>query len=157
MSCSASGEATRKRVMPPTLLLAGLVAVVTLRLVLPFLTYWTPITLAGGLMFMGAGIGLNLASDGAFKKRGTPVSPLATPSTLVTSGVFRFTRNPMYLGMTLIVAATALAIGAPAGLVVAIALLAILDRMFVPAEEHNLEVAFGETYRGYKARVRRWM
>jgi protein-S-isoprenylcysteine O-methyltransferase Ste14 len=156
MACSAPGQ-TRKRLMPPTYFLVALLLVVASRLVLGVLAYSNWLTLAAGVALMAAGVALNLLTDSAFKKRATPVSPDAVPSAFVDSGVFRLTRNPMYLGMAMIVAAAALLVGAPVGLVAACAFVWIMDRSFVPGEERNLELAFGSAYTYYRTRVRRWI
>jgi protein-S-isoprenylcysteine O-methyltransferase Ste14 len=156
MACSAAGQ-TRKRLMPPTYFLIGLVAAVASRFLLGALVYSNWLTLAAGVLLMAAGVVLNLLSDSALKKHATPVSPDAVPTAFVASGVFRVTRNPMYLGMALIVAAAALLVGEPIGLIVAFALVVIMDRLFVPGEERNLEVAFGSAYVEYKSAVRRWV
>ncbi|MDR3685807.1 MAG: isoprenylcysteine carboxylmethyltransferase family protein [Coriobacteriia bacterium] len=156
MSCSTTGQA-RRRVMPPTYFLIVLVIVIGSRFVLGPLAYSTWLTLGLGAVLMAAGIALNLLADSAFKKRATPVSPDALPLTFVDSGVFRLTRNPMYLGMALIAAGSALLVGAPVGVLAALGFVVIMDRMFVPGEERNLELAFGGSYVGYRARVRRWI
>jgi protein-S-isoprenylcysteine O-methyltransferase Ste14 len=156
MACSAPGQ-TRKRMMPPTYFLMGLVVVVASRFVLAAWSYFSAVTLVLGAAALAGGVALNLLTDSAFKKRGTPVSPDATPSAFVASGAFRLSRNPMYLGMVLIVAGVALLVGEPIGLLAAAALILIMDRSFVPGEEHNLEAAFGQTYVDYKAAVRRWI
>lgn len=156
MACSAAGQ-TRKRLMPPTYFLIGLVVVIASRFLLGALVYSSWVTLTVGAALMAVGIALNLLTDSAFKRRATPVSPDAVPTAFVASGVFRLSRNPMYLGMALIVAAAALLVGEPLGMLVALALIAVMDRLFVPGEERNLELAFGSSYLDYKAKVRRWI
>ena len=156
MACSTEGPG-RKRVMPPTYFLIALLIVIASRFLLQGWLYWTWVTLVMGAILTTIGIALNLAPDSAFKKESTPVSPDAMPSALVTSGVFRFTRNPMYLGMTLILAGVALLVGQPAAVLVAPAFALLLDRRFIPGEERNLENAFGRAYDRYNADVRRWV
>jgi protein-S-isoprenylcysteine O-methyltransferase Ste14 len=156
MACSAAGQ-TRKRLMPPAYFLIGLAVVVASRLLLGALRYSSWLTLAAGAVLMVAGVVLNLLTDSAFKNRATPVSPDAVPTAFVVSGVFRVTRNPMYLGMALIVASAALLLGEPIGLIAAFAFVAVMDRSFVPGEERNLELAFGSDYVDYKSAVRRWI
>lgn len=156
MACSAAGQ-TRKRVMPPTYFLLALVLVIASRFFLGVLVFSNMITLAVGSALMAAGVALNLLADSAFKRHATPVSPDAVPSAFVAAGVFRVTRNPMYLGMALIVAAAALLVGEPVGLLVACAFLLAMDRLFVPGEERNLAQAFGPVYVDYKTEVRRWI
>ncbi len=71
--------------------------------------------------------------------------------------VFPWTRNPMYLGMVLIVAGAALAEGSVSPWLAVIALAVVLDRCFIAREEATLRAAFGDAYRSYQARVRRWI
>ena len=156
MGCEQKTSASC-RVMPPTYFLVALVIVVATRFVLPWLAWATPASLAIGAAVVVTGAALNLGSDAAFKKRGTAVSPDATPSALVSDGVFRVTRNPMYLGMTLILAGAALLAGEPVALVTAAVFAAVMARSFIPVEERNLERAFGADYRAYKTSVRRWV
>ena len=63
----------------------------------------------------------------------------------------------MYLGMAVIAAGTALSVGDPVGVLAAFGLVLIMDRLFVPGEERNLELTFGGSYLDYKAKVRRWI
>lgn len=156
MACSTS-EGARKRLFPPTYLLIALFIVVALRFLLPFWAYTSVVTLGVGCALLACGIALNLLSDSSLKKAATGVSPDSKPSALVADGVFRFTRNPMYLGMALIIAAAALLIGAPVGLGVALAFAWLMGRLFIPTEELNLTSVFGETYIAYRKSVRRWV
>ena len=156
MACSVkAGE--RRRIYPPTYFLICLAVAVASRSLAVIWAYSTPITLATAALLLAAGIALNLMSDTAFKRRGTPVSPDATPTQLVVSGAFRFTRNPMYLGMALIIAAAALLVAEPVAILAAAAFVWIVNRSFVPGEERNLELAFGDIYLTYKVGVRRWV
>lgn len=156
MAC-ATNPGGRKRVMPPTYFLAALVLAIATRYLLPRWALSNALTIGAGIALLSAGVVLNLASDSAFKRRNTPVSPDAEPAALVASGVFRVTRNPMYLGMVLIVAAAALLIGAPVGLVFAIGLMWALNRFFVPREENRLAGVFGNQYEEFRASVPRWI
>ena len=103
------------------------------------------------------GIGLAFAGAGRFSKAGTSIVPLTTSSALVTEGPFRFSRNPMYLGMTLILIGVAVLLNRAAPWLVVPIFFAILWLRFVRHEEKLMEVTFGDAYRAYKARVRRWL
>jgi protein-S-isoprenylcysteine O-methyltransferase Ste14 len=76
---------------------------------------------------------------------------------LVTSGPYRLTRNPMYLGMAFLYAGLALSFGVTWSLAFLPLVLLAVDRLAILREEHYLEAKFGEEYRRYKARVRRWL
>jgi protein-S-isoprenylcysteine O-methyltransferase Ste14 len=142
---------------PPVYLLGALVLIAVGRLAIPGSAYATSLTLAIGATLLVGGAALGIAGRRAFEKRETALSPNEAPSELVVSGVFGITRNPMYLGMTLIVMAVALLAGLPAGVMFGVLFVGIMNWRFVPAEERVLEEAFGEPYLRYKSTVRRWI
>jgi protein-S-isoprenylcysteine O-methyltransferase Ste14 len=92
-----------------------------------------------------------------FHQASTTTVPFETPVQLVTSGPFRFSRNPMYVGLALIY----LGVGGTQGLVWPLLLLPLvlvyLDRAVIPLEERHLLQVFGEAYQQYCGRVRRWL
>ena len=135
-------------------LLMGLAA----RLVAPF--EW-PLTLRGiaGFGFVVVGICLAIAGVKSFARAKTTVNPTtpAATSALVVTGVYRFTRNPMYLGMLLVLLGWAVYLAnAIAFLLVPVFLLYISRFQIVP-EERVLQEKFGAVFATYKARVRRWL
>lgn len=109
------------------------------------------IALVGGLVAMGAGAG--------FRRAKTTVNPLSphTASTLVTAGIYRYTRNPMYLGLLLAVVAWAVFLASPFALAGAVAFVAYISRFQIGPEERALAARFGAEYTVYQARVRRWI
>lgn len=76
---------------------------------------------------------------------------------LVTGGFFRYTRNPMYLGMVLLILGAAMLYGTAGALLPAPFFAWIIQRNFIRAEERFMEAAFGEEYLAYKKSVRRWL
>ena len=105
------------------------------------------------------GLLIGLVSVAAFIRARTTVNPLAPEKakTLVVSGLYRFSRNPMYLGMLLILVAFAVILGQPLALVVVAAFVLLIERMQIIPEERALEEKFGDDFRAYKKRVRRWI
>lgn len=95
----------------------------------------------------------------SFVKHKTTVSPLSTSeaTTLVTSGIFSITRNPMYVGMLLILVAIVLWFGAISGLVAVPLFFLVIDRFQIRVEENHLFEKFGKAYRDYAQRVPRWL
>jgi len=100
---------------------------------------------------------LNIAADRQFKRLGTTVKPLQRSSALATDGVFRWSRNPMYLGMVLIVPGVGLLEGTAIAWMAVAALAVILDQAFVRREERMLEETFGTEFEAYTRRTRRWL
>ena len=110
-----------------------------------------------GFVFIGIGIVVAFSALGIFRKTKTTTVPHETPSTLVTSGPYRFTRNPMYVGLTLEYLGIA---GARLDVWPAILLpllLAYINYVVIPVEEKNLRGVFGDAYLEYGARVGRWL
>lgn len=109
--------------------------------------------------FIVAGLAIALVSVGAFRKAKTTVTPLAPEkaSSLVVTGLYRYTRNPMYLGMLLILCGVAVWLGSLANVVVLIAFVAYITAFQIVPEEARLSQVFGTGYERYKARVRRWL
>ena len=109
------------------------------------------------LVLLGAAV--SLAGVVSFRRARTTVNPLKPERTsaLVCSGIYRITRNPMYLGMSLI--SLGIAIWAGSYAMVSTALLAsvIIDRLVIVREEYYLEKRFGQSYADYKRQVRRWI
>lgn len=112
--------------------------------------------MAGGAMVL---IGFAIVAAGArnFSRAATPVPSNKPVRTLVTTGVHGWSRNPIYFGMMLLYAGVGIAAHSPWVLVVALPLVVILRYRVVAREEAYLERRFGDVYREYKARVRRWL
>jgi len=143
--------------VPPVHLALSLALIVASDVVLPTWGAARPVLLVAGVLTLFLGAALGLGARLAFRAHATSADPAEIPSALVCSGVFRITRNPMYLGMALIAAATALLLAQPAGLVFVAGLIWLWDHSFIPAEERVLEDAFGDAYLRYKSSVRRWI
>ncbi len=106
-----------------------------------------------------AGLASALAGLMAFRRARTTVNPL-TPtraSMLVSSGIYRHTRNPMYLGMLLVLAGWGVWLGHALALLMLPLFVLTLNRLQIEAEERALRARFGEAFTQYAARVRRWI
>ena len=150
------GEAHRG-LTPPAFFLAGLLAVVVLAAAMPGGIPNGPLFDVAGVTFILIGIWLNLRGSGQFEDAGRPIRPGRRGGTLVTDGVFQLSRNPMYLGMAAALLGSALALGSAVALVVTLLFAAVIDRGFIAMEERILEEEFGDAYRAYRRRVRRWI
>jgi protein-S-isoprenylcysteine O-methyltransferase Ste14 len=148
---------TPRRINPPHYFLASLATMAALgwlgagEPLLPAPWHWT------GVAPVAIGVALAVIAAGRFAKVGTNIVPLTTSTTLVTSGPFAFSRNPMYLGMTLTLVGAALLANTPWPWIVPPIFVAILKLRFIRHEEALMESTFGDAYRAYKARVRRWL
>ena len=109
------------------------------------------------LIPLAIGAALNISADKAFKKTGTTVKPFEVSTTLVTSGVFRYSRNPMYLGMVMILTGVAFLLGALSPFIITPIYAITMDRVFIVTEEQMLDTHFGDQWQEYRNRVRRWL
>ncbi len=146
-----------KKAMPPTYFLGAIILSVALHFLLPVRQLLAFPWRLVGLAPLVAGIVLNLLADQAFKTHDTTVKPFQKSSTLVTGGAFAISRNPMYLGMTLILLGIAAVLGSATPFVVVPVFTVLLDRIFIVQEEQMLEDTFGDQFRQYRERVHRWI
>ena len=113
--------------------------------------------IAAGLIVMAGGLAVALAAERAFKAARTHVRPDKPTTAIVSTGVFGYSRNPMYLGMAFLLGGLGIAANALwFWLAVPILMAALLKQAIWP-EEAYLEHKFGQDYLNYKAKVRRWI
>ena len=110
----------------------------------------------GGLILL-VGLALLVVAGGLFKKADTDMIPFRDVSALVTTGVYRFTRNPMYLGMALVLLACAVTVGAATAFIVPPVFMVIIHFRFILPEEQMLREIFPDDFPTYCQQVRRWI
>ena len=147
----------KRKIIPPVYLAAALLAAVPLHFLVPIARFVAPPYSYLGAVPLVGGIVMAAAASNAFRRAGTPVLPFERSTALVTGGLYRVTRNPMYLGMVLVLAGTALLFGSLGALLPLPVFVWALRRNFILGEERFLEQIFGAQYVSYKARVRRWL
>ena len=105
------------------------------------------------------GLGIELTGVYAFRKHRTTINPLnpGKASAVVQTGPYRFTRNPMYLGMAMLLAALSIYLGSYVSVLGVVLFVAYIQRFQILPEERILEEKLGEAYRAYKSSVRRWI
>ena len=109
-----------------------------------------------GALGVAAGL-LALWGQRTMRAAGTNIRPSMPALTIVDTGPFAFTRNPLYLALILLYTSIGLALQSPAFLVFLLPMVLVLHFGVVLREERYLDAKFGDVYRGYKARVRRWL
>jgi protein-S-isoprenylcysteine O-methyltransferase Ste14 len=139
---------------PPRVAMSITLVAAAVHLFYPIAVHASATTSALVIGFGGAA--LMLRAWWLFRHSGTAICPTAASSMLVTHDVFSFTRNPMYLGMTIMIAAFGIATGSASFYVAAFAYAFFIDRVFCPYEEHKALTEFGDQYLAYQRRVRRW-
>jgi protein-S-isoprenylcysteine O-methyltransferase Ste14 len=118
-----------------------------------------PLVIAAFVICWVAGAAIALAGVVSFRRARTTVNPLdpQNATTLVVSGVFRITRNPMYLGLLLGLLGWGICLSNAFSLVLVMFFVPYMNRFQILPEERALERVFGGSFRSYKARVRRWI
>jgi len=145
------------RIYPPVWLLLCLGAMILLHYQAPVLRWLSePWRYLGGILLL-TGFVLTGHAAFAFKKAATDLIPFKQVTTLVTDGFYRFTRNPMYLGMLLELAGVWVILGTLSPVLVLGFFVWIIQRQYILPEEAMLEGLFGDEYQGFKQRVRRWL
>ena len=147
----------KRIIYPPVWLLLGLIAVFALNETWPLLRFTSLAWQVVGAVVILMGLLLLVAANGLFVRAGTEVIPFRPVSSLVTGGVYRLSRNPMYLGMALVLLGCALTVGALSALAIPPVFAVIVQIRFIHHEERLLQGLFPEEYPAYCARVRRWL
>ena len=146
-----------RNIHPPVLLLLHVLAAFLLNWLLP-LPFTFPKTLEWtGYVLVLIGLGVAFSAVSQFGKMHTTLDPHGSASAIVTSGPYRFSRNPIYLGFICTLIGLPLALNNYWGAVLSPLLMLSLYRLVIKHEEAYLEEKFGDVYTSYKSRVRRWL
>ena len=145
--------------LPPLIFLGFLAAAAVLEAVVPLraLAAQSPVRYLCGAVLAVCGFGIIFMAAGRFHAAGTNIPPTLPTTALVVDGVYRRTRNPFYLGTTLVYLGLGVAAGSFWAIVLVVPLLWVINTGVIAREERYLERKFGDAYRAYKARVRRWI
>jgi len=143
--------------MPPTYLIILLVIFIGLHYLFPIKKIiFSPYNYLGWILII-IGVFLNCWIDSIFKRKGTTIKSYDRPSELIISGAFKISRHPIYLGMLVILLGAAIVLGSLITFVFPVIFIIIIEVLFIPTEEKNMEKEFGNRYTDYKKRVRRWI
>lgn len=127
--------------------------------VAPTLAIPVPLRVGIAAVFIAVGVGVIVSARVVLGRSNTtwkPTTPGRT-SRLVTTGVYRFTRNPMYLGMLLILLGWAVVLESPFALILPAAFMFYMNRLQIGPEERTLSALLGRDYSDYLRHVRRWL
>jgi len=146
-----------KKGMPPAyLLLTTLLMWGADQLAPGFLLFEAPQKYAGGLLIL-VGIFMVVWNATRFAKVGTTIKPFQESTFLLQRGLYRYSRNPIYLGMVAVLFGVAVVLGSLTSFLLIPFFVWVIQARFIVPEEQMLEQTFGEPYLQYKARVRRWI
>lgn len=146
------------KVPPPIILLLAMIGMYFLTIYWPLMHFTFQGQSVVALMLCFLGGALPVTGLISFKKAQTTVNPHQpqASSHLVTSGVYRFSRNPMYLGFSFILLATFVYLGSLSALLMIPAFVGYINRFQIQPEEAMLQKLFAEEYQRYRQQVRRW-
>ena len=145
------------RIQPPVLTLIHVAAAFLLTWLIPLPLMVPPILRTTGFLLALIGFLLGVGALMAFRSARRTRDPHGPVSRLITSGVYRFTRNPVNLGFVLILVGIPLNAGSYWGILLAPVLVILFNRLVVEREEEYLAQKFGDEYSRYKSKVRRWI
>jgi protein-S-isoprenylcysteine O-methyltransferase Ste14 len=145
------------RIMPPTLFWMCILIMVPLAWVWPLVTVFPAPYNVVGVVPLCVGLGFAIWGSRKFDQVGTTIKTFDQPDRLVTDGLFRVSRNPMYLGFVLTLAGVWFVLGALSPLLGVLVFLVAADRWYIPFEERVLRTEFNGEYDAYRARTRRWI
>jgi protein-S-isoprenylcysteine O-methyltransferase Ste14 len=153
---STSSALMNTKIHPPILAGALLLITLILHFMLPEerIVGWHHLI---GLILTVAGIGLSSFAAALFQARETTRKPYGEPSAFVVQPPYTWTRNPMYLGLTIALLGLAIFFDSTVMLLAPAAFFVVIDKMLIPREEETMERLFSQQYVDYKDRVRRWL
>ncbi len=146
-----------KNIHPPIVALVYIVFALILGRFVKIPLAFPPILSYLGLAFTFTGFLFGMGAFIEFRKARTTLNPHGSVKALVTNGIYRFTRNPIYVGFLFMVIGFPLNYGYYWGIVFAPLFIVTMNRLVIEKEEAYLEKNFKEQYTGYKSRVRRWL
>lgn len=150
-------DSAQVRIPPPLILLSCVLLGAGLHWIYPVQLAAGPLRwiVAGLLIFTGVAIILYCAW--IFRKRSTNIEPWKKTSHLITSGIYRLSRNPIYSSFVVVGLGVAFAVNSIWIVLMMLPLILVINRIVISKEERYLEEKFGENYRSYKRQVRRWI
>jgi len=146
-----------KTVIPPILFLLCILIIIGLRFLMPEQTFIKPPVTYSGVILIIAGFSITGRIRKSFDSVNTEIHTFKKPKKLVTDGLFKVSRNPIYLGFTISLIGVWLLAGNLVGLIGVLVFFLAANFWYIPYEEKVMEREFGDEYTVYKSRVRRWL
>jgi len=145
------------KIVPPIYFILSLAVMAVLDRTVPLYSFASFPALIFGAAVALLGFALLTSSASLFRKAGTAINPFEDSTQLVTSGPYRFTRNPMYLGMIAMLTGSCFMLGSLSPVFILLLFVAIIRELFIKPEERKLHATFGAAYDDYCWKVRRWI
>jgi len=157
MSVVAKAERWERRIIPPVYLLMAVLLMLALHVWLPIAQLIHGVWRVAGVLPILLGIAIAVSGRMQFHKHDTPAIPFETSTVLVTDGLFRYSRNPMYSGMIIFLTGLAICLGTISPIIIVPLFSWWITTKFIVVEEEFMSEIFGQSYLDYKAKVRRWI
>jgi len=145
------------RLIPPAWFLLAVALMIALQLFAPGPAWISSPERFAGVAVIALGLALVVMSIPSFVRARTSIHPDHTPSALIRTGLYRFTRNPIYLGNVIALLGIAVVMGVTTPFIVPFVFAMIIRKLFIEREEANLHDEFGSAYNDYCHKVRRWI
>ena len=146
-----------RRLLPPQLFFLSALAMLVLHFSFPGAHFLGAVSPSIGAALIALGISVTLSGSTEFSRIGTNIQTFKEPELMVTEGIFRHTRNPMYLGMCVTLLGFAVFLGSVTPFGIALGFFTINAAWYVPFEEARMRAHFDEEYEHYCQRTRRWI
>jgi len=146
-----------KKILPPTYFLVAVILILVLHFTLPIRTIIELPWILLGVLPLVLGLVLNLMADRSFKMNQTTVKPFQESNRLITNGVFRISRHPMYLGFVLILLGISILLGSLSPSFIVFLFAVAMEIVFIRVEERMLAKRFAQEWDQYKSEVRKWI
>jgi len=157
MSDQQSMVTTGIKIIPPVLYALALAAGLVVEEFWEFRSFPWSWRIGLAFVLLAPSVALIALTLSQFSVSETPFDVRKTATTLITDGPYRYTRNPGYVALTLLYLALGSLFGSVWVWLLAVPLLIAIDHLIVQKEEASLELAFGDEYRLYRSKVRRWL
>lgn len=145
------------RLLPPVLFCLLVIAMLISDYCLPLVELIAAPYNWAGILLVVMGLGVASWHSRLFRRLNTNINTFKTPDKLVTLGLFRYTRNPMYLGFLISLMGVAVLMGSLSSWLWVVAFFVVTDRWYIAVEEIMLLQTFGKDYQQYQQSVRRWI
>lgn len=150
-------EKIARKLLPPIWVLFAIAMQILLDFKFPIFEVRSGLLLIVGIGFMVLGIVITLTAANSFRRAKTPIKPFTESTAIVRSGLYRYTRNPMYLGMLIMLAGAAASLQALGPFLIVPLFFLLIDRGYVRQEEQFLLERFGNEFRELQSAVPRWL
>lgn len=147
----------RKILLPPVLLILCIVGMFLMRKHLAVSPHTIPFSALLGYLLIVVGVALPLWGARVFAKHKTNIKPYKDPDTMVMDGPFKFSRNPMYLGMLLVLLGGAVKMSFLEAFAAPVLFFCVANWWYIPFEEGRMKDIFGDAFNNYAQKVRRWI